>query len=366
MLASNMLGPVGQKLIDFSASSFFSALSSWMAQGAAWILTEIGSLLSKTSSTSLAEPYVKHQLSVMGVVAFSLSLPLTLLAIIKSTITHDFSSLVKLLAIKIPIAFCLTSVIVGAIEIIEKITDSLCNFILAQSGSSTTVLLTKMARFSIVLSSSQIPGLIQFFICLFIVISGFTLWFELVLRSAAITISIVFLPLALVGILFSLTSHWIKKLSEILLTLILSKLVIVTVLTLALSELSYSTQHLTIADFFTGLCTLILACLAPFALLKIVALTDPYLVASVETAGLALKQKATSFARLTTNLASQGISTDYPNMPTSDTNLQQAHLNSAVPTYEEVLAHFNQIGSNTSKTYKKQYSFDIEPESHSK
>ena len=67
------------------------------------------------------------------------------------------------------------------------------------------------------------------------------LWLELLIRSAAVYVAVLFLPLAIATLVWPAVSHWCRRLVETLAALILSKFVIVAVLSLAAGALSSGT-----------------------------------------------------------------------------------------------------------------------------
>jgi len=100
---------------------------------------------------------------------------------------------------------------------------------------------------------------------------AFLLWIELALRSAAVAVASLFIPLALVGLVWSATSHWARRVGETLAALICSKLVIAGVLSLA--ALSLRTDS-SVSGVIEGIALLLLAALAPFSLLRLIPIVE--------------------------------------------------------------------------------------------
>jgi hypothetical protein len=96
---------------------------------------------------------------------------------------------------------------------------------------------------------------------------AFVLWLELVVRSAAVAASTLFLPLALSGLVWPATAHWAKRLAETLLALVLAKVVIAGVLALAGIEVTGGPGG---AGVGAGIARGLLAPLAAFSLLRLV------------------------------------------------------------------------------------------------
>lgn len=359
---SNLIQKAGQYFIHISSSSLLNAISNWMAQGASWILSQIGHLMTTTSSPQLNASYMVTELRDMALIALAVGLPLVLIAIIQVIITKDVSSLVKLVILKIPIAFGSAPLAIMLVKMLVSITDSMCLFLQNQGGINLTEIFAKLAKFSLLSLSSGAPSIIVFFISLFLVLSGFTIWFELLFRSAAIEVSVVFLPIALSGVVSSLTNHWIKRLGELIVALIFSKLAIVIVMTLALSQLKAAVSQYSISDLFLGLTIMILATLAPWSLMKIISILDPYVISQLHSTSLDLKSQIKQTARHTANLANKTAllaidpNTSETSLPTSLNHVSQGDL---VPTYQEVLERFNEIGTTNKSSFKKSYTYDI-------
>ena len=81
--------------------------------------------------------------------------------------------------------------------------------------------------------SSGIPLFGVFLGAIVLAIGAFVLWFEMIIRDAAIYICVFFLPLTFVGMIWPATSRWARRLVELLVAIILSKFVIVAILSLA-------------------------------------------------------------------------------------------------------------------------------------
>ena len=61
-------------------------------------------------------------------------------------------------------------------------------------------------------------------------VAAFILWLELAVRSALLALAVVFLPLALAGLLWPTTAGWLKRVGEVVGAIAVSKLVIVVTL----------------------------------------------------------------------------------------------------------------------------------------
>ena len=88
--------------------------------------------------------------------------------------------------------------------------------------------------------SSGIPLFGVFLGAIVLAIGGFVLWLEMIIRDAAIYICVFFLPLTFVAMIWPATSRWARRLVELLIAIILSKFVIVAILSLATAAITNS------------------------------------------------------------------------------------------------------------------------------
>jgi hypothetical protein len=110
------------------------------------------------------------------------------------------------------------------------------------------------------------PGLLVVFSGV-LILAAMMVWLVLLVRAAAILVAYAFMPIAFAGLLLPATRGWIKRLVEIQLSFILSKLVIVGVFALATEVLSGSTNAF--AAMMQASALFLLAAFSPFALMKI-------------------------------------------------------------------------------------------------
>ena len=68
--------------------------------------------------------------------------------------------------------------------------------------------------------------------------AALVLWLELVVRAAAVSVAVLFLPLALAALVWPAVAHWCRRLADTLVALVLSKLVVAAVLSLAAGALA--------------------------------------------------------------------------------------------------------------------------------
>src|SRR5262249_34451215 len=125
---------------------------------------------------------------------------------------------------------------------------------------------------------SGIPLFGVFLGAIVLAIGAFVLWFEMIIRDAAIYICVFFLPLTFVGMIWPATSRWARRLVELLITIILSKFVIVAILSIANAAITNTSvpsgDSATFEQMIAGSALLVLAAWSPFALLRLIPMME--------------------------------------------------------------------------------------------
>jgi hypothetical protein len=151
------------------------------------------------------------------------------------------------------------------------------------------------------------PSFIVFVAGILVALAALVLWIELVVRAAAVTAAALFLPLALAGLVFPAVSHWCRRLADTLAALVLSKLVVAAVLSLAAGAIAGglgvgARGSGGFASIVTGVALLAMAAFSPFTLLKLVPAVEAGAVAHLASArhqaagGARAAMRAGSFA----------------------------------------------------------------------
>jgi hypothetical protein len=125
----------------------------------------------------------------------------------------------------------------------------------------------------------------MFFGALLVVIAGLLLWIQLLIRSAAIYVCVFFLPLVLAGLVWPATARWTKRLVETLIALILSKFVIVSIISLAVAAMGRPLSESGgggVGTVVGGASLLLLAAFSPFALFKLIPLAETSSIGHLE------------------------------------------------------------------------------------
>jgi TrbL/VirB6 plasmid conjugal transfer protein len=211
-------------------------------------------------------------------------MPLLLAALISAVIHQDPGRLVRAVAVHLPLAVLGGFAAVQLTEVALNATDELCRLVSRGMGNDVP---GALVHIGVATQAAALPsgnllagGFLAFVVALLVVVGAVLIWLELLVRSAAIYVAVLFLPLTLAGLVWPATARWAKRLVEILVALILSKFVVVAVISLAVSGLAAPTDGL--AAGFGGAALLLLAGFAPFALLRLVPIVEAGVIGHLE------------------------------------------------------------------------------------
>jgi hypothetical protein len=291
-------GGVGSSILGAGASDVLSALASGVAQGASWLLGQIGSVMTSSTSIDLSAAWFKSHYEVMVGLAAIVVLPLLLLSVIQAVYHQSASALLRTAFVHLPLALLLGAVAVQLVQLALAATDALSSAVSSASGAGVGSALSSLAATlsgQIAAGDPSVPVFVVLLGALFVSFGALLLWIELLVRAAAVYVATLFFPLALASLVWPAISQWCRRLVETVAALVLSKFVIVAVLSLAVGALG--TSGGTVSSELAGGALLLLAGFAPFALLRLVPMVESGAVAHLEGVRHRVQQNALSAPR---------------------------------------------------------------------
>jgi len=253
-------------------SEVFRDLTLWVAEGAGALIVGLGQALSTSTVPQLTGGF-SPEFAVVVKIGAALAVPFLLVAVIQAIARQDLGLLLKAALVRLPLAMILSGVAVEIVSLALSATNGLSNDLLGAAGGSAQTLFNDLATGIVqeVTTNAALGGSAGALLATFAAAVAFFLWLELVVRSAAVVVATLFIPIALAGLIWSATAHWARRLAEVIAALVLSKLVVVGVLALAALSLGSGTG---VSSIFEGLSLLVLASLAPFSLLRLLPILE--------------------------------------------------------------------------------------------
>lgn len=256
-------------------------VTTWVTNTAVWVTGKVGDLVDNTASPDLTASWFEGQYGAMLTVAGALALVMLMLAVIQSVIRQDAGMLVRSAFGYLPMAFILAGVAIAATGLLVAITDDISAAVVSGLGTKQSDNLLQAvgdAYKNALDESSGIPLFAVFLGAIILAIGAFVLWFEMIIRDAAIYICVFFLPLTFVAMIWPATSRWARRLVELLVAIILAKFVIIAILSLATAAIANTnavgSEGNTFEQMLAGAALLVLAAWSPFALLRTIPMME--------------------------------------------------------------------------------------------
>jgi len=266
-----LAGSAGSTLLGAGASSVLQSVTSWVVDGASWLLGQIGSALSSTTTVDIGAGWFTSHYQVMVGLAAVVVLPMLLCALVQSVYRQSPSMLVRSVLVQLPLALLLAAAMVQLVGLALAVTDDLSSAVASGSGTDIQQALSGLAGVLVTQTADgqQVPAFVALLGGLLVAFGAFLLWVELLVRAAAVYVAVLFLPLALASLVWPAVSHWCRRLVDTLVALILAKFVIVAVLSLAVGALGSGTSA-GFGGVLAGGALLLLAAFTPFTLLRLI------------------------------------------------------------------------------------------------
>lgn len=299
------VGGVASHVVGFGADQVLNSIGAWVVGGATWLLGQVGDAMTATSAPQLGAAWFTNHFRTMTSVAAVVIVPMLLVSIMRAVVRQDLSVLIRSALVHLPLALLFSAVAIEVVQLSISATDALSSTVTGSSGTDLKSFLTSV---SVSLggqgSGPVAPVFVTFLGGLVVAFGAFVLWLELIIRAASIYVAVLFLPLALAALVWPATSHWCRRLAETLAALILSKFVIVAVMSLAVGAMSGEGGPSGFTGVLAGAALLILATLSPYALLKIIPAVEAGAVSHLE--GLS-RRAARTTSSVTTSAASVAL-----------------------------------------------------------
>lgn len=235
--AGSALGGLG----SLGVGSVLDALGSWVTGGAVWLLARIGAALASSTAVDLSAPWFRAHYATMAALAGVVVVPLLLLGIVQAVYRQSTTLLLRSALVHLPLALLLTGVAVSFVQLGLAATDSLSAAVAHGAGLDSGHFLSGVADGLTAGSAGDPTGPPTFVVFLggvAVVVGAVLVWLELLVRAAAVYVAVLFLPLALASLAWPAIAHWSRRLADTLVALVLSKFVVVAVLSLAAGALA--------------------------------------------------------------------------------------------------------------------------------
>jgi hypothetical protein len=250
-----------------------AAIGAWVLGGAV-VLKEAAAAIGHTTAPQLQTTWFSSTYWRMTAIGAVLTLPFLFAAAVQALIRSDLALLARAAFGYLPLAMLAVAVAAPVTMLLLAASDQLCTFISTAAGNESAHFLANAAVVIAGLSAFTQSPFLAFLVGLFMIGAAFALWIELLMREAAVYVIVLMLPLAFAAMVWPARRIWAVRAVELLVALILSKFVIVAVLSLGGAAVSTSAGRSSITGIMAGAVLVTLAAFSPWAMLRLVPLAE--------------------------------------------------------------------------------------------
>ncbi|MGV2984277.1 conjugal transfer protein TrbL [Microbacterium sp. AGC85] len=262
------------------AATLIAAPFDWLAQAmggaAAWLFEAVWAVFDTTTLVDVTdEGYVGVYNILFGVAVFVV-LIFFCLQLITGLIHRDPTALTRA-ALGAAKSILGSFVAIGLTGLLLEITDQLAVGIVQATGNTMesigdriTLLAAGFAGINI--AAPGVGAIVTIFLAGLAISAAAIVWFSLLIRKALLLVAIVFAPIALAGFSWDATKGWFGKWATFVIALILSKLVLVVIFLVAITQVSAPIELdlASISDPIAGVVLMFIAAFAPYMTYKFV------------------------------------------------------------------------------------------------
>ena len=244
-------------------------LVSWVQHGAASAIRDVAGIISVTTTPQLTSSWFSTYYWRIAGLATLLTVPFLFAAALQAVVRSDLALLGRAVFGYLPLALIGVGIASPITMLLLSATDEMSAVVSGLAVGSGSHFLTQMAQGFV----TQSDPFYAVFAELIAIGAALTLSIELLAREAAVYIVVLMLPLAFSALVWPARRIWVVRLLELLVALIVSKFVIVAVLSLA--GAAYGHSGLTgMSRVLLAMSLLLLAAFAPWTMLRLLPFTE--------------------------------------------------------------------------------------------
>jgi hypothetical protein len=267
-------GGAGSVAATASTALGLAAIGTWVIGGAGAVLHQATAALGATTTPQLESTWFSSTYWRMAAIATLLTLPFLFAATVQAALRSDLALLARAAFGYLPLAMLAIAIAAPVTTLLLAISDELCGVISSAASDAGPHLLTRIELGVGGLALAAKQPFLAFLIGFLMIGAAFALWIELLLREAAVYVVVLMLPLAFAAITWPARRIWAVRAVELLIALILSKFAIMAVLSLGGAAIGASIGHASVTGFMAGTVLIMLATMSPWALLRLVPLSE--------------------------------------------------------------------------------------------
>jgi hypothetical protein len=273
IVSASPLGGLVSGAADGAAGFVLQGISSWVLNGTKGALEEVASAIGAATAPNLNSTWFSSTYWRVAALAAMLTIPFLCAAAVQAVARADLSLLARVTFGYLPLSILGVSLAAPLTMLLLAATDQMSAAVSASAATGGARFLDHAAEVAGALSTAT--GGSPFFavvVGLLALMAAMALAIELLVRAAAVYVVVLMLPLAFAALVWPARRVWAVRLVELLASLILSKFVIVAVLSLAAAAFATGTPG--IGELLVAMSLILLSTFAPWALMRILPFTE--------------------------------------------------------------------------------------------
>ncbi|MDQ6746444.1 MAG: hypothetical protein M3Z27_10585 [Actinomycetota bacterium] len=250
-----------------------AAVGGWVLGGANAALKLTARLLDKSTRPQLRSTWFSSTYWRIAGISALLTLPFLFAATVQALLRSDLTLLARAALGYLPLSLLAVSLAAPLTMLLLSATDGISAVVTSAAGGASTRFLGRLGALSGGLSLVSSSPFVSFFVGILVVAAAVLLWVEMLMREAAIYIVVLMLPLVFAALVWPARRKWATRSVEILVALILSKFVVVSVLSLGAAALGQAGGG-DVSGMLMGLVLVVLAAAAPWALMHLLPMAE--------------------------------------------------------------------------------------------
>lgn len=290
--AGDLVGNPLKGALQGVGKSVFAQITEWVSEGSAWLIGEVAKGIDETTTPKLTGSGFLASYRRMAEIAALMGMAMLLVAIIEGAAQGNVGALVRVALVNLPLALVASSVAYVVVQLLLVATDGLCHAVsgsghkgsqeffkaaisgLGEVGGTAGRSLGAPSPDPVGGSVGEVGGALSaplfvgFLLAIVGAFAAFLVWLELLMRDAAVYVTVLFTPFALAAAIRPRWSGALRRTCELLAAVIGSKFVIVSIFVLAAGMIAHPEGR--VEAIIAASALMVLAAFAPFVLLKLV------------------------------------------------------------------------------------------------
>ena len=272
-LTGNPLGGLVSSAAGSAAGFVLQNISSWVLEGTRGAILEVASVIGAVTAPNLDSTWFSSTYWRVAALAAMLTIPFLCAAAVQAVARADLGLLARTAFGYLPLSLLGVSLAAPMTMLALAATDQMSAAVSASAATGGARFLDHAA--GVAGSLATAAGGSPFFavvVGLLALLAAMALAIELLIRAAAVYVVVLMLPLAFAALVWPARRMWAVRVAELLASLILSKFVIVAVLSLASAAFTSGTPG--IGELLVAMSLILLSTCAPWALMRILPFTE--------------------------------------------------------------------------------------------